>query len=272
MFWTDTPGLEILCAIVEGDPVTGEAISSEQNSRFGVERSSVIDFTSHIIRPMIFSLFLGLALSVFQLDDRGFEQHVTKGSKSIPWFIMFGGQNCPGCLMAAPEFEAASQRSRGFARFAYADTAAAPAATSSLGIRAIPAFFLFTDSGRHDFSGSYTAGSFLQFIADVIGEGLEEADESWIGRNDNHVILFTRKFKAPPIFSAACVAFKSKGIAFGMARDSDTFEGFGSPPVPSIWFFKDGEKVMYKGKQDFIPLMDKISEHFAVEPDDGEAL
>jgi thioredoxin-like negative regulator of GroEL len=221
---------------------------------------------------MIFPILCCFSLSVFQLDDRGFEQYITKGNKAIPWFVMFGGQNCPACLLAAPEFEVASQRSRGFARFAYADTAVAPTSARSLEVKAIPAFFLFTETGQHSFSGSYSSGTFLQFISDVIGDGLEDADESWVGRTDNHVILFTRKFKSPPIFSAAYLAFKRKGISFGMARDSDTLEAYEGPPTPSIWLFKNGEKVMYKGKDDFIALMDTISEHFGVEPDDGESL
>jgi thiol-disulfide isomerase/thioredoxin len=213
---------------------------------------------------------VAVALGVFQLDDRGFQQHVVKGSKSIPWFVMFGGPNCPACAQAAPEFELGSQRSRGFARFAYADTQAAPEMSSSLGVKAIPAFFLFTDDGHHQYpdTGSRSSGSFLQFISDIIGEGLEDADEGWVGREDNHVILFTRKFKPPAIFSAAYVAYRNKGISFGMARDSDTMNSFGKPPVPSIWFFKNGERVMYKGKQDFIALLDKIGEHFGVEAEE----
>jgi hypothetical protein len=221
---------------------------------------------------MILVLLFRLSLSVFQLDDHGFQQYIQNGDRSIPWFVMVGGQHCPACLLAAPEFESASQRSRGFARFGYADTSVAASTASALGVRAIPAFFLFTETGQHSYAGSYSSGSFLQFISDVMGAGLEEADESWLGRTDNHVILFTRKFKSPPVFSAAYIAFKNKGIAFGMARDSDTLDSYGNPALPSIWFFKNGEKVMYKGRQDFIALIDKISDHFGIEADDGEPL
>jgi hypothetical protein len=80
--------------------------------------------------------------------------------------------------------------------------------------------------------------------------------------------LFTRRFKP----SAAFGTFRDRGIAFGIVRDSDTIEAFGNPPLPSIWLFKGGAKVMYKGKQDFAALGGKIQEHYGVHVDDEETL
>jgi hypothetical protein len=210
------------------------------------------------------------SLSVFQFDDNAFTQHIKLGNKSIPWFVMFGGANCPACAVAYPEFESASNRARGFARFAYADKSIAPNATQSLSIRAIPAFWLFSESGQREFNGAQTSNSFLRFISEVIGDGVEEADEGWVDRADRYVILFTRQFKPPALFSAAYGAFRGRGISFGMARDSDTLEVYGNPPLPSIWFYKDGQKQMYKGKHEFIPLIDTISEYFGLETGDNE--
>jgi hypothetical protein len=209
-------------------------------------------------------------VSVFQFDDNAFTQHIRRGNKSIPWFVMFGGANCPACTVAYPEFESASNRARGFARFAYADRSVAPNAAESLSIRTIPAFWLFAESGDRLFTGAPTSTGFLRFISEVIGEGVEDADESWTDRADRSVILFTRQFKPPALFAAACGAFRGRGISFGMARDSDTLEAYGNPPLPSIWFYKDGEKQMYKGKHEFIALIDTISEYFAIETEDAE--
>jgi thiol-disulfide isomerase/thioredoxin len=210
-------------------------------------------------------LFFSFSFSLFQLDDSSFDRFVKKGNKEVPWFVMFGGPNCPACVSALPEFESASTRARGFCRFAYADTGAVPKAVTSLKITAIPAFHLFTESDSHNFTGASTSAGFLRFISDVIGDGLEEADESWVDRKDNYVILFTRQFKPPALFSAAFGAFKGKGIEFGMARDSDTLEAYGNPPLPSIWFYREGKKRMYKGKQEFLNLIDKISEYFGLD-------
>jgi thiol-disulfide isomerase/thioredoxin len=224
-------------------------------------------FHKHFISQVrwMFLFFLSAILSLFQFDDSSFDRFVKKGNKEVPWFVMFGGPNCPACASAIPEFESASARARGFCRFAYADTSAAPKTVASLKILSIPRFYLFTESDSLNFSGAYSANGFLRFVSEAIGDGLEDADESWVDRNDNYVILFTRQFNPPALFSADYGAFKGKGIAFGMARDSETLEVYGNPPLPSIWFYKKGEKKMYKGKQEFINLIDKISEFYGLD-------
>ncbi|OHS93340.1 hypothetical protein TRFO_40377 [Tritrichomonas foetus] len=217
--------------------------------------------------------FLVCSLSVFQLDENSFKQYVLHSDKSIPWFVMFGSSNCPACVQSAPEFESASNNARGIVRFGYADTKLTPNIATELGIRAIPAFFIFSKGSIQEFTGARTSGGFMNFISEYIGDGLEEADESWIDQNDNRVILFTRRFKPPVMFSAAYNTFKDHekyGITFGMARDSDTLELFDNPPVPSIWFFKDGEKVQYKGQNNFYSLIDAISAHYGIEFEDQE--
>jgi thiol-disulfide isomerase/thioredoxin len=209
---------------------------------------------------------------VAHFDERTFLDQVNRQSKLIPWFVMFGGKQCPACVQTMPEFEAASEQTVGFAKFGYIDASAVPQMARELGVASIPAFFLFTDSGPQEFSGIRSATGFVQFISDVIGEGVEEADESWIEDHKRFVILFTRRFKPPAVFSAAFGAFRSGVITFGVVRDTETIEAFGNPPIPSIWLYKDGEKVIYKGKMQFIELIDRISEYYGVDPDDTNNL
>ena len=218
----------------------------------------------------MFWFLSSICFSVFQLDEKTYQDYIINGDKSIPWMVMFGSSNCPACHNAAPEFAKASELSRGFARFAYGDTNRMPNVASNLGIKAIPAFFIFTDKGQFEFNGPRTNGGILAFIAEKVSEGLDEADESWVDSPNNKVILFTKRFKPPVIFAAAYGAFKNKNISFGMARDSEVIEMFGKPPVPSIWFYKGAEKIQYKGKQEFSPLIDEISEHFGESIDGNE--
>ena len=219
---------------------------------------------------MLFVAFVAFAHGmVLNVNEKTFTSLIIDGDKEVPWFVMFTTDTCPACAQAAPEFEIASEKARGFARFAVANTRLCPNIASSLGIRTVPSFFLFTAAKTSECKGARTSGSFLQFISEVIGEGVEEADESWLTAGEDAVILFTRRFKPPVLFAAAYGAFKGRNIRFGMVRDSDTLERFGSPDVPSIWMYKaSGEKEMYSGKQEYIALVDKISEYYGVELDD----
>lgn len=222
---------------------------------------------------MIFFWSVFVSCNVYQMSEKTFKDHILKGDKSVPWFVMFTSPHCPACVQAAPEFENAAERSRGFARFAIADTMRCPNIANSLGIRAVPSFFFFTETDTLEFRGARSAGAFLQFISESIGSGIEDAEDSWIDTTENKVILFTRRFKPPALFSAAYGAFKNKGVRFGMARDTETIEAFDNPPIPSIWMYKEtGEKQMYKGKQEFINLIDSIAEFYGIELGDDSEL
>lgn len=221
---------------------------------------------------MTFFVLHALARSlVLNADEKTFQSLIINGEKETPWFVMFTTDTCPACAQATPEFELASEKSRGFARFAVANTRKCPNIAKSFGVRAVPSFFLFTATGTSQYQGSRTSGSFLQFISEAIGDGIEEVDETWLDSHDNRVILFTRRFKPPALFSAAYGAFKTKNIRFGMVRDTETIELFGNPNVPSILMCKStGEREIYTGKHEYIPLIDSISEYFGIDLDDGD--
>ena len=216
------------------------------------------------------ALLLTLSESLFHFDDSSFKKYIEDGTKSPPWFIMFGSPQCPACLQAYPEFEAVSEKGRGFSRFAYIDTKQSTNTALKLHIFSVPSFYLFTPDGEFEFSGLRSANSFVSFISERIGEGLDEADENWASSNESQVVLFTRRFKPPAIFSAAYGTFKDKGIRFGMVRDSETLEEFGNPPMGTIWFFKNGEKVQYKGKNEFTQLINAIADHYEINLDEFE--
>ena len=103
----------------------------------------------------------------------------------------------------------------------------------------------------------------VYYIASQIGEGVEEAQDWWNEKEDeNMVILFTKSFKPPLMLCAAQGIFKNKGITFGYTRDIDVFGAFGNPPIPSYWFYKKGEKIKYKGKNDIFSFVQAISKYF----------
>jgi hypothetical protein len=221
---------------------------------------------------MFFAAFAAFAHSqaVFQLSDQVFEALMGKADLSIPWFVMFGGNNCPACTLAVPEFSKASEGAHGFAKFGFANVDQCPGIVKTLEIKTIPSFYLFMEDGQFKYSGSHTAKGMLSFVSAKLGEGIEEIDESWSYSNDSMVLLFHRSFKPPMIMSAAYGAFKNKNITFGISRDSDVIEAFGNPLLPSYWFYKDGVGTQYLGTKDFASFIDAIAEHFDTDIDGDE--
>ena len=197
---------------------------------------SLDDKKNQFLKKM-FSLFAIFGVSaVFRMDENIFVKRVLEGDTSTPWFIMFGGQTCPACRAALPEFAKAAEEASGFARFAYGDTAGIPSAVQKFNIKTIPQFIMFLDGESHVFKGQHTSNALVKFISGKIGEGIEEIDDSWVDRKDNLVLLFHKNFKPPMMFSGAYGSFKGKNVTFGISRDPDTIEAFGNPPVPSYWF------------------------------------
>ena len=219
---------------------------------------------------LFFFTFFVSSHSVFELTDQTFGAVVEYGDLSIPWLIMFGGDNCPACRVALPEFSKASDGAHGFCKFGYINVNKYPSLAAKFEVKAIPTFFLYTEEGNYKYSGTHTSNGFLNFISSKLGDGIQEIDETWADSKDPMVLLFHRNFKPPMIMSAAYGAFRSKNITFGITRDSDVIEAFGNPVLPSYWFYKDGVGTKYLGAKDFAAFIDAISEHFDVDIDGDE--
>lgn len=210
-------------------------------------------------------LFFQVSLSILKLDDNIFKSNILNQELQVPWFVMFGNSNCPSCAYSFPEFEKISNMASDFIAFGYADTQLTKETAMSLGVFSVPSFFLFTNNGTYAYNGKRTASNFMSFISDVLSEGIEETDESWADQKDNMVIMFTRRYKPPIYYSAAYNILKNKNIKFGLTRDSDVIEAFGNPTTPSIWFYKNMEKVKYDGKQEFTNFISSIFSFFDID-------
>ena len=220
----------------------------------------------------MFSLLFSLCFSaaVFELNEHTFNSAIDHGDLSIPWLVMFSGDNCPACRAALPEFSKASDAAHGFCKFGYVDVNKNKELAKRFEIKTIPTFYVLMPDESTKYSGSHTANGFLNFVSSKIGEGIQEIDETWADSKDPMVLLFHRSFKPPMIMSAAFGAFKNKNITFGISRDSDVIEAFGNPVLPSYWFYKDGVGTKYLGSKDYAAFLDAIAEHFNVDIDGDE--
>ena len=208
-------------------------------------------------------MFLFFICSVIRLNDKTFFSDVLQ-DKNHPWLVLFGKQDDNETTKVLREFEDAAEESQGFAKFGYTDQEQAPSVFKQLETNNFPLMLFFYGDKREIYSGPRTARGMQYFIASQIGEGVEEAQEWWPEKKDKEkmVILYTKSFKPPLLLCAAQGIFKNRGIIFGYTRDSDVIDAFGRPPVPSYWFYKKGEEMQYKGKNDFSSFMRAISEFF----------
>ena len=208
-------------------------------------------------------MLLVFLCTVVQITDKTFQNEIMKDT-THPWLILFGKQEDNETKKVLQEFEDAEEESEGFAKFGYTDEKLAPRLFRQLRGGNYPVLCFLYDNRREVYTGPRTARGMLYYIASQIGDGIEEAQDWWTEKKDteNMVLLFTKSFKPPLLLSAAQGLFNNSGIIFGYTRDVDVIDAFGRPPVPSYWFYKKGEVMQYKGKNEISPFLQAVANFF----------
>jgi thioredoxin 2 len=98
-----------------------------------------------------------------EVDEAGFEAHL-RGNE-IPVLVDIWAPWCGPCRMMAPAFERAAQELEPGVRLLKLNADEAPQVTASLGVRGIPAMFLFR-GGRviANTAGAMDAGSIVKWV------------------------------------------------------------------------------------------------------------
>jgi hypothetical protein len=58
------------------------------------------------------------------------------------------------------------------------------------GVRSIPNFMVFSESGKHHYTGPTTSGALLAFVSELLGDGITKADESSVFDSDFDLFEF----------------------------------------------------------------------------------
>jgi hypothetical protein len=122
----------------------------------------------------------------------------------------------------------------------------------------VPAFYLITEHDTHLFQGPRTASALFDFVARLLGVGLETADSSWALAGDDRVLQILSHGTPSPAFSEAFAAFKNQGIRFGIANRESGFAGENG----AIWLCRGGNQMLYEGEQSASSLQEAITAFF----------
>ena len=82
---------------------------------------------------------------VEQINDDEFNQKVLEGSKDKPVLVDFWAEWCGPCKQIGPALEELSAEYEGKVKIAKVDVDTNPNAAASMGVRGIPALFIFKD-------------------------------------------------------------------------------------------------------------------------------
>ena len=84
-------------------------------------------------------------MTVEQINDDEFNQKVLEGSKDKPVLVDFWAEWCGPCKQIGPALEELSAEYEGKVKIAKVDVDTNPNAAASMGVRGIPALFIFKD-------------------------------------------------------------------------------------------------------------------------------
>jgi hypothetical protein len=187
-----------------------------------------------------------------------------------PLLLLFGSPRFEDYATILPPFGEAAAEARNYANFGHVEIDEEQRAAKRFGVQAAGPIVLFNSRGQALYKGELTTNAFLQFVVRILPANVEDIDEHWTTAKFPYVVLFSKKFKAPPSFAAVSAAFRRSDIRFGFASSAELFEDFGVEDPPKLLFSKGGEKKWVDLANEFVydNLSAAVREFFVVHPDE----
>lgn len=209
-----------------------------------------------------------LSLLAFRnINTAEFDELITNGNGTIPYFVMFLGRQCPACHAALPAFCEAEDRVYDMAEFLTLDTRENQEIAIRYEIMSIPFFGFFFAGKAIPYTGRPNAPGFTSFVAESVAYRLPLVNDTWLSHEYDQVILFTKRRTAPTIFAAGCGMFARYGIEFGICNDDEMAKKV-SPDATftSIWFIRKGdtERKSFQNFNHVIEFQNAVAEFFGV--------
>lgn len=212
-------------------------------------------------------MFLLALLGFRSIDTAEFDELITNGNGTIPYFLMFLGRHCPACHATLPAFCEAEDRVYDMTEFLTLDTKKNQEIAMRYEIMSIPFFGFFFAGKAFPFTGRRNAPAFTSFIAESVAYRIPLVNDTWLKHEYDQVILFTKRRSPPTILAAGYGMFARYGIQFGICTDDEMAEKMtGEATFTSIWFIRKGdtERKMFHNFNHVPEFQSAISEFFDV--------
>lgn len=175
---------------------------------------------------LICLLCLSLSLTNFSADF--LVKNVIGKKVSKPYFVMFGSENCPACVLSKPEFLKAENSTSGFIHFGYADAIECSSIAFQLGFNSLPSFYLFFESQVYRYPLiTKTSKKLLSFLSAKICDGVNVVGGEWFENDGDKILLFQKRLKPTLPFAIAYSVFHKEGVKFGITGDTSIIEKYG---------------------------------------------
>lgn len=209
---------------------------------------------------------LSLLLCFRDVTTEEFDDLITNGNGTIPYFVMFYGNHCPACHATIPAFCEAEEKVYDMAEFLTIDIHKNRDIGQFYGIMSIPSFGVFFNGEIGPYRGRRDPPSMVSFIAECLTYTIAHVNESWADHDFDQVILFSKRRAPPSLLAAAYGMFYRHGIQFGMCNN-ETLARMIDPDVQftSFHFYKKGgESKKFTTFHQVPDLQNAISEFFDI--------
>ena len=189
-------------------------------------------------------------------------------SSPKPWLLYFYTTKCDMCEEAEMEFNSTKDWIGDAANYAKLDANKEFRIATRLFITSAPQFAVVYKGKYEVFSNEPKKERLYNFMASLIGKGIPMFTEKDIDKkNQDKVISFTKRLKAPPHLSFAAANLSHTDIRFGFVNKPAITEKYEITKLPSTLFIsKDGKKYTYEGKEEVQDFLKEIAEFFNVDP------
>ena len=177
-----------------------------------------------------------------------------KNKKEI-WAVMLHTEGNKDSETLFPNFIKASNLADGIFKFGIIETKKTPLLARKFVIKSVPAFFVFHENGKTEYTGDCDPSDLIDFCSQFLNDYSEDFDEKWVS-NTSHVkasaVLFTERKETPNLWVGLSTFYhNNRRIKIGITKSEEMFEKYGVHMPPSIIFMNKTMNYTYKGKIEF---------------------
>jgi hypothetical protein len=211
---------------------------------------------------MLFQLFLALLSAIEEpeglvtMNRVFFRRYVEAREPYQPWLVAFTRNGSKKCRYCIPLLEQVAARSYGYLFVGKVDQDLEPLLAQDYGVERNWTIFLFNKDGHVKLTGLCDAQKYYRLLLDNLPNEVLDADPTWLqsSKTKPSAILFTSRFRIPPMWRAIAGYFKDKGLRVGLCTEQEYFDKFHVRTSPTVLYLNKSGEYPVENAQDYKTL------------------